>query len=343
MKEQFERRNFQGKTLKVIERANSIIAEFQRQRFKLTVRQLFYQFVSKDWLKNTPQNYERLGSIIDDARKAGLIDWDAIEDRGRFLRARNVYEDQPDFINRLVTYEFAKYIWGDQPVYCEVWIEKDALIGVIQRVCFEYRVAYLACKGYASSSAKYDGAQRFKEKLREGKRCILFHLGDHDPSGIQMTDDNGDALATYTRGLDVEVVRLGLNLDQVREYDPPPNTAKESDSRFAGYVEQFGFEDCWELDALRPQVIEQLIRDAIEGILDHNAWNAAKEREEKARQPLRLISEHWPEVVRFIRFKDTDTGYVDGGEINVNDMLADLEAGAPEPDPDSGLDTVLPE
>jgi hypothetical protein len=75
--------NFRSASLSVIELANSIIAEYQAQGYDLTLRQLYYQFVARGIIPNSDAEYKKLGSVINDGRLAGLIDWDSITDRTR--------------------------------------------------------------------------------------------------------------------------------------------------------------------------------------------------------------------------------------------------------------------
>lgn len=254
MKEQFIEKAFRADTMAIIDQANEIIADMQAQGYTLTVRQLYYQFVARDLIENKQKNYKRLASIIDNARKAGLVDWKAIEDRTRNLRRISAYDDPSQFIKTMVRYYYAENLWADQDVYCEVWIEKDALAGVIERVCDRWRVPYFACRGYSSSSELYGAAKRLIDKTRGGQKPIIFHLGDHDPSGLDMTRVNRDSLDLFSDRWGIEVRRLALNWDQIEEHRPPPNPAKETDSRFDRYVAEYG-DESWELDALNPQMI----------------------------------------------------------------------------------------
>jgi hypothetical protein len=95
--------------------------------------------------------------------------------------------------------------------------------------------------------------------------------------------------------------RLALNIDQIRQYNPPPNFAKETDSRFAAYVRQYGTTESWELDSLDPTVIAGLVRAAIEGLIDRDAWNAAKVEEQHGRELLAAVSGNWASVEDFLR------------------------------------------
>lgn len=325
MKEQFIDIKFRADTLRVIEQANVIIEDYQRQGFKLTLRQLYYQFVSRDLIANKQTEYKRLGSIIDNGRQAGLIDWSAIEDRTRNLEKDSVW-DSPESILRAVADQYREDWWAGQSTYCEVWIEKDALTGVIEPVCGEFQVPYFACRGYVSQSEMYGAAQRLKRIARHGRQPVILHLGDHDPSGMHMTVDNGERLNLFMRSYGVDVVRLALNRDQIDQYDPPPNPAKETDSRFEGYAAEHG-DESWELDALDPAVIDQLIRDALEERIEPEPWQAAKDAEEANRELLEGTAAHWDRVKLFLKHRNQDAPYNDEADaLSIDDMLDEVDA-----------------
>ncbi len=275
---------FSKSSLEIIEWANDIIDEYQAQGFTLTLRQLYYQFVSRDLIPNTMQSYKRIGSIINDARMAGEISWDAIEDRTRNLKALPHWES-PRMIMESVIDQFRVDKWANQECRPEVWIEKDALTGIIAGVCQRYDVPYFACRGYNSQSEQWAAGQRFKEYLHYGQTPIVLHLGDHDPSGIDMTKDNKTRLSLFAEE-DIVVERLALNFDQVAFHNPPPNPAKMTDSRFGGYVKTFG-KQCWELDALDPKIIAGLVEAAIINIRDDSAWEEKIKEEESGREILK--------------------------------------------------------
>jgi hypothetical protein len=163
--------------------------------------------------------------------------------------------------------QYREDVWTSQPYRPEVWIEKDALTGVIEGVSEEFRVPWFSCRGNVSDSEMYAAGKRFARIV--GQVPIVLHLGDHDPNGLDMTRDIQDRLVMFARR-EIRVQRLALNLDQTDGL--PPNFAKETDSRFASYVQQFGTTDCWELDALAPNVISNLVRAGLERLIDPGAW-----------------------------------------------------------------------
>ena len=267
MKERFIDKNFRAATLAIIHTANKIIEEYRDQGFILTLRQLYYQFVARDLIPNTERSYKRLGSIVNDGRLAGLIDWLSIEDRTRNIN-ENTHWNSPAEIIEAARRGYAIDMWANQDTRVEVWIEKNALIGIIEGVCRELDVPYFACIGYVSQSEQW----RAYKRHAENQRTIVIHLGDHDPSGIDMTRDNQERLDTFhgwTGG--TEVKRIALNMDQVEEYGPPPNPAKVTDSRFDSYLRDYGSES-WELDALEPSVMVDLIRSTIDEYRDPDLW-----------------------------------------------------------------------
>lgn len=285
--EKFVNINFKGSSLVIIRQANEILKEMAEQGYTLTLRQLYYQFVSRDLLGNTQKNYKRLGAILNDARLAGRIDWSFIEDRTRNMRAAPHW-DSPGDIVRAAANQFRYDRWEDQPNRLEVWIEKDALVGVIEPVCRRLDVGFFACRGYTSQSEQYAAGKRFEAYGNAEQQIHVLHLGDHDPSGLDMTRDNDDRLNMFCRH-HVQVHRLALNMDQVKLYNPPPNPAKDTDARFSDYAEKYG-EESWELDALSPATISELVENAINNLMDQDLMEAALEREATAKKKLEAVA-----------------------------------------------------
>jgi len=225
---------FSPATLRMIEQANAIIATYAAQGFDLTLRQLYYPFVSRDLFANRDTEYKRLGGIMSDARLAGLIDWQAIVDRTPNVR-QNAHWDEPSAIITSAASSFAIDKWQDQEFRPEVWIEKDALVGVIGGVCQRLDVPYFSCRGSTSQSEMWVAARRLQQHAYNDQTPIILHLGDHDPSGKDMTRDVEDRIELFMQGVaDVEVRRLALNYDQVRQSQPaaqPDQTHRRTRSR----------------------------------------------------------------------------------------------------------------
>lgn len=288
-------------TWEVVRAAGRIIANYQAKGFDLTLRQLFYQFVATQPLsvpfENSERSYKRVGRIVSDARMAGELPWTAIVDRTRSLRGVTHWTDPEEIVEGAAS-GFRLEKWKRQPHRVEVWIEKDALVGVISGICRELDVDYFSCRGYASQSAMWRAARRFRRYEKAGLQDVtILHLGDHDPSGIDMSRDIQDRLYTFGSGARVE--RIALNMDQVRTFNPPPNPTKLTDSRAGDYLANFGHE-CWELDALDPETLARLVREHTEALRDDDLWEEAVEEEETDRARLALVAEHWAAVSEFV-------------------------------------------
>ena len=288
--------------LKLIKTCNSIIQEYQDDGLVLTLRQLYYQLVSRDVIPNRVQEYKRLGDVVNDARMAGLMDWSAIEDRTRNLNTM-AHWDSPYNILAACASQFRMDRWANQDIYLECWIEKEALAGVFERACRPLDVPYFCCRGYVSQSEMWGAAQRFVPHVNRGKSIVILHFGDHDPSGIDMTRDIRDRLTMFLdhhTAPDITIDRLALNMDQVLQYNPPENPAKTTDSRFASYAEQFG-ESSWELDALNPRTLNKLVLDNVHRHANVDLFKETRESEAQARASLQTVADNWDHVDEQVR------------------------------------------
>jgi hypothetical protein len=284
----YKPRSFRGPSRTMIDHANDIITEYQRAGFILTLRQLYYQFVARDLFANTSKNYSLLGRTMVFARDAGEIDWDAMEDRSRRVNTHAAWASPADFIRSEVEY-YAEDLWKDQRFRPEVWVEKDALIGVVAAECERWRVPYFSTRGYVGQLPAREAGLRFADQLGLDLTPVVLHLADHDPSGIAMTKDVEERLERYA-GEPIEVRRIALNMDQVERYRPPPNFAKEKDVNIGKYRSEFGTNECWELDALAPDAIAALIRKEIEEMIDEKRWAAAGRSERQNQMVLGKIA-----------------------------------------------------
>lgn len=335
MQIKYASKNFKAERLQLIENANVICEGYAARGLSVTLRQLYYRFVARNLLANEDRNYNRLGEAISEARLAGMFDWDYIIDRTRNVQKRPDWNSPEDLIDQAAE-QYLTDLWAPQKKRIEVWIEKDAAIGVIEAVSRSNHVPYFSCRGYVSQSEMWSAGTRIGEYLRNGEQVRILHIGDHDPSGLDMTRDITDRLRTFiqqdwvnefgwgltapserNRGvlranmrdhmremgcqitddeLPWEVRRIALTYDQILEYAPPPNPAKTTDARFERYFDETGLDESWELDALDPIVMEELIQDAIDEFKDQDAYDAAEAKQERERTVLKAVKDNWPAI-----------------------------------------------
>jgi len=253
-----------------LDQINAIVEDYRLQGYKLTLRQLYYQLVSRDVIPNKVEEYAKLSTILVKGRMAGIVDWEAIEDRIRVPKIPFYTSGIRGGINTLIN-QYRLDRMKDQDVYIEVWVEKDALSGVISRVTEKYHVRLMVNRGYSSATAMHDASERIIEATREGKEATILYLGDHDPSGMDMVRDIRGRLLEF--GADVEVEHCALLDEQIDQYNPPPNPAKVTDPRAGKYIAQYG-KTSWEVDALTPTVLNKIIQTKIDAMIDHHKFRA---------------------------------------------------------------------
>jgi hypothetical protein len=278
MKEKFRDEVHLNKAnLELLKTINEIIEDYREQGYKLTLRQLYYQLVSRDIIPNKTEEYAKLSIILVKGRMAGIVDWDAIEDRIRKPYIPYYSEDLEDALDDTIQ-QYRLDRMRNQPIYIECWVEKDALSGVLKRVTEEFHVRLMVNRGYSSASAMYDAYKRIRRANAYGQDAVILYLGDHDPSGMDMIRDISDRLNEF--GVSPTVSAIALTDEQIEKYNPPPNPAKVTDPRAKDYIARYG-PTSWEVDALKPEVLHNLVTDAIGSIIDPNAFDDMKDLEQK--------------------------------------------------------------
>lgn len=307
-------------TRDLIEKMEGVLQQYAAIGMTLTVRQLYYRMIAfkllpDSWIdtaynkkhrldpntKNTVKNYKRLAHIVTDAREGGMIDWDHIKDRIRYLDRNSHWDDPASFVDDV----FPQYKidrWQDQPTRVEVWVEKDALSDVIAGVCQPLDVPFFASRGYASASSLWEAGHHrlLKHYAMSGQHTLILFLSDHDPSGLDMYRDVTERLYQFARPTNevelflrngkakapkIEVKRIALTKAQIKKYDCPPDPAKETDPRHENYHAEHGNES-WELDAIEPQVLAGIISKEIAKATDKKKMDASTKQETQQRDLL---------------------------------------------------------
>jgi len=284
MRELFIDKEFKPESMRLVGLISGILDEYLREGYRLTVRQVYYQLVQSNAVPNDRNSYNRVKELISDARLAGYLDWNAIEDRGRKPYEVTTWES-PEHIIRAATERFKIDKWEDQPNHVEVMIEKDALSGIFLPVCEKWDVPFHANKGFSSSSALYHLGKKIQAC---NKHVYIIYAGDHDPSGVQMSQDLLDRLQMFSQSR-ITVMRIALTMKQIERYNPPPQFAKTQDTRTPAYVSRFGTDKCWELDSLKPRILAEMTEKAIISLMDMDKWQKAVEREDDMKDHLQNI------------------------------------------------------
>jgi hypothetical protein len=297
-------------TQDTLTQALSIAGEYDGN---LTLRQLYYQLVARGYIPNSQASYSRLGVILADARLAGTFPFEWLMDRTRESRPGSFIVDQTD-VHRMLTQAAdevrtapRRWIWRDrwlgQPTHVSVWVEKEALAGVFEEPCSTLGVAWFVLRGYSSLSALSQWVDHTNRAFEDGRgieRAVVLYFGDHDPDGWEIprsAERNVRAIADV-RGVELPPVtfkRVALNRAQIELYDPPPFPAKETSSRYAGYVREHGLTSAWELDALRPEVLQELIRSNVDALFDTEIHDANNDDVRRARDDMRqrMLTRGW--------------------------------------------------
>lgn len=270
---------FTKKVWTLIEDINAILKQYDG---RLTVRQVYYQLASKHIVPLSKDGYLDVQSACSKGRKYGYIDWNSIEDRTRQPHTPVMWDNLLDY-SRTIKSVYRKDIWYNQPTYFEVWLEKNALYGVISPITQRYGVTLQVLTGYSSITAIYDGVERFKQRrhiLTNGNipvnddiekhitKSVILYLGDHDATGIDIDRSIRHSLVKDHKADFIEVHRIGLLYEDIEKYDLLPNPIKESDSRAKNYL----YKKQAELDALPPNILINIVESAIKKQLDMTAY-----------------------------------------------------------------------
>lgn len=279
---------------------NNIIEEYQEDGYVLTLRQLYYQLVSRDIIPNKQAEYSKLSTLLKEGRMAGIVDWDAIEDRLRKPDKPSSFDSPQDILEACINQYKLPRMKG-QNIYLEVWVEKDALSGVLKRVTEKYHVPILVNRGYSSASAMYDSFMRFVKNGAYKERPVkILYLGDYDPSGLDMIRDIKERIIEFQNGyndgymveeMEFSVEPIALTREQIEQYNPPPNPAKVTDPRAKDFIKIHG-RTSWEIDALKPDVLNTLLHDAILANIDESKYLEMVNREDADKDKLRSLVDY---------------------------------------------------
>jgi hypothetical protein len=262
-------------SLALLENVHAVLATF-RAYLPVTLRQVFYRLVSTVGYPKDERAYHRLGDLLNRARRAGLLEWDAIRDDG-FTRRSPVFWDSPaDWADTVL--ESAKRYRCDRQSGQErrlvLWCEAGGMVPQLERVAAEYSVPVYSSGGFDSVTAKHEVAVEFS---RLGLSTVL-HIGDHDPSGVHMFGSLDEDVRAFLERLggDVQFVRLAVTREHIQEMGLPTAPAKETDRRsFSG--------DTVQAEAIPPDALARIVRQAIVDRIDGGTFDWVLSQEEQER------------------------------------------------------------
>ena len=263
-----------AKSIEILQQAQAILSAYH----PMTVRQVYYQLVSRQVIDNTRSQYQMVSKLLVKARQEEFIPWNWIEDRLRKPRGVPMWDDLNSFAES-VLYSYRRDIWAEQPTYFEFWLEKDALSGIFEDVLGEYGITLNVGRGYDGWDSIHSAAMRFGT----GEGCTVLYYGDFDPSGEDMVRSLRERLAFF--GCEPEIVKCALTLDDVHRYNLPPDFAKKTDTRAAAFIDRWG-DMAVELDALPPDVLQTSLKNEVEKRMDLAALADVKLQEAADKEAL---------------------------------------------------------
>ena len=282
----------------IIVQALPILKEFADAGYRVTLRQLHYQFVSRNIMPNTKQTYRKICVAMRNGRLGGIIGWDIIEDRTRNLRSLSRWRNPAGIVDACAE-QYHTDFWKNQKYRAEIWIEKDALLGIIEETCNRWDVPHFSCRGYDSISELHESALRIKRYNDVGQVVKILYAGDHDPSGLNMGTTIKRTLKEFDAGFEFE--RIALNGEQIKRLNPPSIPVKERDPRSKKYRGQYG-DECWELDTLPPQVLNEIIENAIISCIDDTSdFDERRQEDIEGREQLRVLGDNFDVAVRLLK------------------------------------------
>jgi len=289
MKIAYQKPKLSRANFKRLEQVNDIVEQYAKEGYTLTLRQLYYQLVSKNIIANVTKEYDRLSHLLTQGRLGGIVDWDAIEDR---IRTPNLpyYNHSVEQAVEAAHDHFRLDRMDGQDNYIELWVEKDAISSIMKRRTHHYGIRLMVNRGYSSTTAMHDAFKRFEAAIEIGQHATILYLGDADPSGLDMALNDIPKRLEETFGTSVDVQPIAITWPQIKQYDPPPNPAKIKDPRAAWFIKTYG-ESSYEVDSLEPKVLAEIVTREIESRLDMDMFEERLKEEERQKKVLAQLPE----------------------------------------------------
>ena len=273
--------NPRSDTLRLLDQVRGIFREYAAQ-LPLTNRQIFYRLVGAHGYDKTEKAYARLCETLNRARRANLIPFSYIRDDGTISRPAGGWRDPDRFWNsvRWSAENFELHKGLDQPVYCELWVEASGMVPQAAAVAHDYGINVYSAGGFNGLTDKYETAQRLAREMQD-RPVVVLHVGDYDPSGCAIIDSLAQDIEAFTSELapagELEFRRIVVTPDQIDRFGLPTAPQKITDRRGEDMP------DTVQAEALPPDILAAEIREACEGVYDHDVAADVAERGEAAR------------------------------------------------------------
>jgi hypothetical protein len=242
----------------------------------MTVRQVFYRLVSNGVIPKSENQYKgTVVRLLSRMRRSGDVPFSWIADNTRWMRKPRTYSSLDSMLKRTAE-AYRRSVWDNQDVYVEIWLEKDALSGVLYEETSKWDVPLMVVRGFSSLTFLHSAAETIAE---QGKPAYLYYFGDYDPSGVVIPQTIERDLREFAPGVEVEFERVAVTPEQIASMKLPTRPTKRTDSR----SKKFKGESV-EVDAIPPKVLRQIVSDCITQHVDEAAYDVllAAEESEKA-------------------------------------------------------------
>lgn len=249
--------------------------EYAQQHHPVTVRQLFYAMSVQGIVSKEEAGYDLVQRETLKLRRAGMMPWGWVSDNTRWMfKSPSHSSIEAALLDTVKSYR--RKIWNSIPVHVELWVEKDALAGVLGGVTDPYDVPLYPARGFSSDTFLVNTAGQLS---RYGKPCFVYYFGDHDPSGVAISRQIEEGLRRYAPDAEIHFERVGVNPDQIKAWNLPTRPTKKTDSR----SKNFKGDSC-ELDSLGPDLLRRLARECIERHIDPIELERLRATEEEERR-----------------------------------------------------------
>ena len=270
-------------TKQQMEALHEALVRIVREIAPCTVRQTFYQASVRGIVEKTEAGYDRVQRALVHLRRTGRLPFRKITDNTRWQIKPSTYNSLTDALEETARL-YRRAVWADVDAYVEVWLEKDALAGVVQPVTSAYDVPLMVARGFSSLSFLHGAAEDINAL---GKPAYIYHLGDRDPSGVCAAGKIEETLREYAPNAEIHFERLAVLPEQIIQWSLPTRPTKQTDSRAKNFTG-----DSVELDAIHPETLRRLVEDAIVEHLPAGQLETLSVAEESEREMLLMFARH---------------------------------------------------